>query len=178
LSLISPSPHLPILLCERLRQRLRSVQVSPSPHSPLTFRIVNNINELLTQVETSYNAADWSSLIEYLQQLILGVNSQHPEIVKNREYLLSLCLSMLDMGDFQQRWEITKVLINLGNIAIPSLIEILKDEDAEEELRWYAARTLGEFQHPDAITALVELLRNDADEELKKNCRNSTRTNG
>jgi len=25
------SPHLPILLCERLRQRLRSVQVSPSP---------------------------------------------------------------------------------------------------------------------------------------------------
>lgn len=119
------------------------------------------------QAQTAYNAADWSSLIQYLQELILGANSQHPEIVKNREYLLSLSLSILEMGDFQQRWEITKVLINLGNIAIPPLIEILKDEDAEEELRWYAARTLGEFQHPDAIAPLVELLKTDEDEELK-----------
>jgi len=128
---------------------------------------VNNINELLIQIKTSDNAADWSSLIQYLQQLILEADSQHPEIVKNREYLLSLALSMLEMGDFQQRWEITKVLNNLGNIAIPPLIEILKDEDVDEELRWYAARTLGEFQHPNAITALVELLKNDEDEELK-----------
>ncbi|MFN6518926.1 MAG: HEAT repeat domain-containing protein [Nostoc sp. CreGUA01] len=129
--------------------------------------MVNNINELLIQIKTSDNAADWSSLIQYLQQLILEADSQHPEIVKNREYLLSLALSMLEMGDFQQRWEITKVLTNLGNIAIPPLIEILKDEDVDEELRWYAARTLGEFQHPNAITALVELLKNDEDEELK-----------
>ncbi|MFN6537170.1 MAG: HEAT repeat domain-containing protein [Nostoc sp. EkiNYC01] len=129
--------------------------------------MVNNINQLLVQVQTAYNAADWSSLIQYLQQLILGANSEDPEIVKNREYLLSLTLSMLEMGDFQQRWEMTKVLINLGNIAIPPLIEILKDEDAEEELRWYAARTLGEFQHLDAIVPLVELLKTDEDEELK-----------
>ncbi|MDZ8080137.1 MAG: HEAT repeat domain-containing protein [Nostoc sp. DcaGUA01] len=129
--------------------------------------MVNNINELLIQIKTSDNAADWSSLIQYLQQLILEADSEHPEIVKNREYLLSLAISMLEMGDFQQRWEITKVLTNLGNIAIPPLIEILKDEDVDEELRWYAARTLGEFQHPNAITALVELLKNDEDEELK-----------
>ncbi|MBD2676148.1 MULTISPECIES: HEAT repeat domain-containing protein [Nostoc] len=129
--------------------------------------MVNNINQLLVQAQTAHDAADWSSLIQYLQQLILGADSEHPEIVKNREYLLSLALSMLEMGDFQQRWEITKVLTNLGNIAIPPLIEILKDEDADEELRWYAARTLGEFKHPDAITSLVELLKNDEDEELK-----------
>ncbi len=151
---ILTSPHLPHLPL-------------PTPHSPLTFRIVNNINELLIQIKTSDNAADWSSLIQYLQQLIVEADSQHPEIVKNREYLLSLALSMLEMGDFQQRWEITKLLTNLGNIAIPPLIEILKDEDVDEELRWYAARTLGEFQHPNAITALVELLKNDEDEELK-----------
>nr|WP_230967663.1 HEAT repeat domain-containing protein [Nostoc commune] len=121
----------------------------------------------MVQVQTAYNAAHWSSLIQYLQQLILGTDSEHPEIVKNREYLLKLTLSMLEMGDFQQRWEITKVLIHLGNIAIPPLIEILEDEDAEEELRWYAARTLGEFQHPEAIAPLVELLKTDEDEELK-----------
>jgi len=129
--------------------------------------MVSNINQLLVQAQTAYDAADWSSLIQYLQQLILATDSEHPEIVKNREYLLKLTLSMLEMGDFQQRWEITKALTRLGNIAIPPLIEILEDEDAEEELRWYAARTLGEFQHPEAIAPLVELLKTDEDEELK-----------
>ncbi|MEH2302342.1 MAG: HEAT repeat domain-containing protein [Nostoc sp.] len=129
--------------------------------------MVSNINQLLVQAQTAYDAADWSSLIQYLQKLILGVDSEHPEIVKNQEYLLTLTLSMLEMGDFQQRWEITKVLTHLGKIAIPPLIDILKDEDAEEELRWYAARTLGEFQHPEAIAPLVELLKTDEDEELK-----------
>ncbi|WP_375509809.1 HEAT repeat domain-containing protein [uncultured Nostoc sp.] len=129
--------------------------------------MVSNINQLLVQAQTAYDAADWSSLIQYLQQLILGTDSKHPEIVKNREYLLKLTLSMLERGDFQQRWEITKVLTHLGNIAIPPLIDILKDEDVEEELRWYAARTLGEFQHPEAIAPLVELLKTDEDDELK-----------
>lgn len=128
---------------------------------------MSNINQLLVQARTAYDAADWSSVIQYLQQLILGADSEHPEIVKNQEYLLTLTLSMLEMGDFQQRWEITKVLTHLGKIAIPPLIDILKDEDAEEELRWYAARTLGEFQHPEAIAPLVELLKIDEDEELK-----------
>jgi hypothetical protein len=82
---------------------------------------VSNINQLLVQAQTAYNAADWSLLIQYLQQLILGTNSEHPEIVKNRKYLLRLALSMLEMGDFQQRWEITKVLTHLGNIAVPKM---------------------------------------------------------
>ncbi|MEH2360440.1 HEAT repeat domain-containing protein [Nostoc sp.] len=129
--------------------------------------MVSNINQLLAQAQEAYDAADWSSLIQYLQQLILGADSEHPEIVKNREYLLNLALLILEMGDFQQRWEITKVLTNLGNIAISPLIDILEDEDAEEELRWYAARTLGEFQHPNAIASMVELLKTDEDEELK-----------
>ncbi|MEH1849088.1 MAG: HEAT repeat domain-containing protein [Nostoc sp.] len=129
--------------------------------------MVSNIKQLLVQAKAAYYAADWSSLIQYLQQLILGADSEHPEIVKNREYLLKLTLSMLEMGDFQQRWEITKVLTHLGNIAIPPLIKILEDEDAEDELRWYAARTLGELQHPEAIASIVELLKTDEDEELK-----------
>ncbi|MDZ8034083.1 HEAT repeat domain-containing protein [Nostoc sp. DedSLP04] len=137
--------------------------------------MVSNIKQLLVQAEAAHNAADWSSLIQYLQQLVLGADSEDPEIVKNREYLLKLTLSMLEMGDFQQRWEITKVLTRLGNIAIPPLIEILEDEDAEDELRWYAARTLGEFKHPEAyaesvgevIASIVELLKNDENDELK-----------
>lgn len=128
--------------------------------------IVNNIDQLLVQAQAAHDAGDWSLLIQYLQKLILE-DSQHPEIIKNQEYLLELALSVLEMADFQERWDITKVLISLGNIAIPRLIDILEDEDTEEEVRWYAARILGEFQHPDAINALVELLKTNEDEELK-----------
>ncbi|GBE95441.1 PBS lyase HEAT domain-containing protein repeat-containing protein [Nostoc cycadae WK-1] len=113
------------------------------------------------QAQTAYDSADWSSLIQYLQQLILVDDEQHSE------YLLELALSILEMGDFQQRWDISKVLLRLGKIAISPLISILEDEDTEEELRWYAARTLGEFQHPEAIAPLVELLKTSEDEELK-----------
>lgn len=118
------------------------------------------------QAQLAKDTSDLSSLIQYLQQLTL-TDSTNPEIVKNREHLLELALSVLQVGDFQQRWDITKVLIHLGNVAIPPLINILKDEDTEEELRWYAARILGKFQHPDTIFALVELLKKTEDEELK-----------
>ncbi|MEA5555171.1 HEAT repeat domain-containing protein [Nodularia spumigena] len=129
--------------------------------------MVNNINQLLAQAQAAADAADWSLLTQYLQQLTLTVDSTHPEIVKHRQYLLKLALSILEMGDFQQRWDIAKVLKQLGNIAIPPLIDILEDEDAEEDLRWYAVRTLGEFQHPEAIVSLVDLLKTGEDEELK-----------
>ena len=129
--------------------------------------MVNNINQLLAQAQAAADAADWSLLTQYLQQLMFSLDSTHPEIVKHRQYLLELALSILEMGDFQQRWDIAKVLKQLGNIAIPPLIDILEDEDAEEDLRWYAVRTLGEFQHPEAIVSLVDLLKTSEHEELK-----------
>ncbi|MDP5338291.1 MAG: HEAT repeat domain-containing protein [Nodularia sp. (in: cyanobacteria)] len=129
--------------------------------------MVNNINQLLAQAQAASDAADWSLLTQYLQQLTLTVDSTHPEIVKNREYLLELALSILEMGDFQERWDIAKVLKQWGNTAIPPLIDILEDEDAEENLRWYAVRTLGEFQHPEAIVSLVDLLKTSENQELK-----------
>lgn len=115
----------------------------------------------------AHDAADWSSLIQYLQQLTQKADSQHPEIIKNQEYLLELALTILEFGDFQQRWDISKVFTQLGNVAIPRLIEILEDEDAEEEVRWYAARILSEFQHPDTIAPLVQLLKTSDNQELK-----------
>lgn len=123
---------------------------------------MNNIGQILAQAQAANHAGDWSSLINYLQQLILVGKDE-----ADREYLLELALSALEMGDFQQRWDIAKVLISLGNITINPLIEILEDEDVEDELRWFAARILGEFPHPDVINPLVEFLQTNQDEELK-----------
>ncbi|NJM70672.1 MAG: PBS lyase [Scytonema sp. RU_4_4] len=130
--------------------------------------MVSNINQLLVQAQASYNASDWSSLIQCLQQLTQQEDSEHPESLKNQEYLLELALSVLETGDFQQRWEIAKVVTSLGTIAIHPLIDILKDEDAEEELRTYAARILGDLKNPNTIAPLMELLKTDESDELKE----------
>ena len=128
---------------------------------------MNNINQLLVQAQIAHDAADWSGVLQCVQQLILGEDAKDPEIVKNQEYLLELALSILEMGDFQQRWEIAKVFVRLGNVAITPLIDILQDEDAEDDLRWYAVRILGDLKNPIVITPLVELLKSSEDEELK-----------
>jgi HEAT repeat protein len=129
---------------------------------------VDNIKQLLVQAQAAYDASDSSSLTERLQQLISKENSESTEVVKNQELMLKLALSVLENGDFKQRWEVAQVFSHLGTIAIPPLVEILKEEDTEEELRWFIARLLGELKQPDAIPPLVELLKNAENEELRE----------
>ena len=172
---------------------------------------------LLEQAHAARSSANWSLLIQCLQQLIVGeIGSQSAEgcavrrtgVVPSgaegenvvppsqesevkplvdlalgkkrsarsqetvtlaepeRAQLLDLAIDVLASGDFHHRWDIAKVIPKLGQSAIAPLIEILEDEDAEEELRWFAGRILGEFNHPDVITALVELLKTSDSEEL------------
>ncbi|HLO86469.1 MAG TPA: HEAT repeat domain-containing protein [Nostocaceae cyanobacterium] len=118
-----------------------------------------DIPQFLQKSPTTYNPADWSALIEYLQN--------DPDIVKNQPHLLELALSAFYLGDFQQRWEISKILTGWGKIAIPLLIEILEDEEAEEELRWYVVRILGELRSPEVVQPLVNLLNHSENEELQ-----------
>lgn len=134
---------------------------------------MDNINQLLLQAKIAEDTADWSLLIQYLQKLISGEHVIQVEREQHREDLLELALTVLEMGDFQQRWEITKVFSYLGNITIAPLINILQDEDADEEVRWYAARILGELQHPDAIAPLVELLQSTDLQELQEMATNA-----
>jgi HEAT repeat protein len=86
--------------------------------------------------------------------------------IRESEELLNFALLRLENGDFQQRWEISKVLMKLGNVAVPALIEFLNDEDAEDELLWYAAKILGDLKNPEAISPLIELLQTSEREEL------------
>ncbi|HCF30609.1 MAG TPA: PBS lyase [Cyanobacteria bacterium UBA11049] len=125
--------------------------------------MVNNINQLLVQARSSYNANNWSSLIQCLQ---LIQESKDPEIVKNQEQLLEFALAILEMGDFHQRWEIAKVFVRFGSAAIPPLLEILEDEERDEESRSFAAQILGELKNPESIPPLVDLIKISEDEEL------------
>lgn len=116
------------------------------------------------QVQAARSAGNWTAVVQYLQNSILEEGQ--------RGQLLELSIDVLVAGDFHERWEIAKVFPKLRQSAsgveevIAPLVEILADADAEAELRWYAARILGEFNHPDVISALVELLKNSESEEL------------
>ncbi len=80
--------------------------------------------------------------------------------------ILDLALKVLEFGDFQARWEVAKIFPTLGNAAIAPLMDILQDEAAEIELRWFAGQILGEFDRPEVVQGLIDLVNSDSDEEL------------
>src|SRR4028118_1497303 len=130
------------------------------------------MSNALEQATAAAQQRNWSLLNQFLQQLPLGKNAVDTEAGSvslsdtDLEQVLNLALDVLDAGDFQERWEVAKVFPKLGAIAIAPLLEILEDEDADLELRWFAGRILGEFNHPSVITRLVEFLKTSEDEDL------------
>jgi len=120
---------------------------------------------ILEQAQVAADRQNWPSLVQCLQQLPLK-GQQPPETV-NLELAVSLAIQVLESGDFQDRWEIAKILPNLGTVAIAPLTDILENEDADREQRWFAARILGKFDRPEVIEALAKLVKN-SDEELSQ----------
>jgi HEAT repeat protein len=113
----------------------------------------------LNRAITAADSGIWSSVIECLQNLDL-------DRVADREQILDLALQVLLNGDFEQQWEIAKLIPKLGEIAIQPLLEIVNDLDLDLEDRWFAARILGGFHQPQVVTALVAIVRQNEDSEL------------
>ncbi len=130
------------------------------------------MSTVLEKATTAAQQGNWSLLNQYLQQLPLGKNATDADAESaplndsDLEQVLNLALDVLDAGDFQERWEVAKVFPKLGAIAIAPLIELLEDDEADLEMRWFAGRILGEFNHPTVITSLVHLLKTSEDEDL------------
>lgn len=80
---------------------------------------------------------------------------------------LQWVVQLLTTGDFSRRWQVAKLLPAFGVRAIAPLRAILEDPETDLEGRWFAARILGEFQHPTAIQGLVELLQTSESAELR-----------
>ncbi|PSB41235.1 PBS lyase [filamentous cyanobacterium Phorm 6] len=123
------------------------------------------MSNILEQAQAAADRQNWPLLVECLQQVTAN-DSQSPE-QHILDQAVSLAIQALEWGDFQDRWEIAKVLPNLGNGAIAPLIAVLEDEDADTEPRWFAARILGKYARPEVIQALVKLVKN-SDEELSQ----------
>lgn len=75
---------------------------------------------------------------------------------------IDLAFQTLVEGNFQSRWDLAKVIPGFGEEAIAPLAKLLHHPDAE--LRWFAARILGDIDHPQAIVLLVDLLATPEEE--------------
>ena len=134
-------------------------------------KVDNQVLDNRRTIEQGIQAAqqqNWLLVIHYLQQLSL--DRKRPSLIRlsqtTWEKGFQLALSVLLNGDFQQRWEIAKIMPRLGKGVIYPLITVLEDEEVDLEIRWFISRILGEFNHPAIVIALVKLLQQTEQEEL------------
>jgi HEAT repeat protein len=123
------------------------------------------MSDVLERAEVAEQERNWSLLTQCLQEW--DNRDRGLEIdAADLQQVLTWALAVLTSGDFQARWEIAKVLTNLGKIAIAPLIAMIEDEEADLEPRWFAVRILGNFDRPEAIATLVDVLKSSESEEL------------
>ena len=125
---------------------------------------------LLEQATLAADQANWSLLLQYLPQLLGKENPTQNKLnnltENHQQNLLNWALQILENGDFQERWEIAKIIPNFGTSSLEPLIEIIQDEDCDTELRWFAGRILAEFNCPQVIETLVNVLKTSQEAEL------------
>ncbi|BAQ66367.1 HEAT repeat domain-containing protein [Geminocystis sp. NIES-3709] len=96
------------------------------------------------------------------------VTSKSSNFVINENEFISLdfALEVLELGDFEEKWAISKVLVKYGEAVIPFLKKIILDENADVESRWYGLKILSQIRHPEIILILTELLTTTQEEDL------------
>lgn len=136
--------------------------------------MINSQINLWEQAQSAQDTANWSLLLQCLQQLLVEKKSEWQVATSGESscpsqqlQLLEWAMDVLIFGDFHQRWDAAKLLPKFGQGAIAPLIELLQDEDADEELQWFIARSLGQFDRTDAIAALIEILKTSESEEIQ-----------
>ena len=126
------------------------------------------MNHLVHHIESSTQREDCSLAISQLQDLLLEEKPFLSEQEQN--YLIDLALSTLKKGNFQQQWQLAKLLPKLGAGVVPPLIEVLEDERADLDYRWFAGKILGNFIEPKVIISLTNILNSNAPEDVKELC--------
>ncbi len=78
--------------------------------------------------------------------------------------VLDALLLALEWGDFQVRWEVAKVLPNLGEGAIAPLLDWLQDDEADAEVQWFVVRMVGSWAGDAAIDRVIDILQSGTPE--------------
>lgn len=124
------------------------------------------MTNLLKKARVAAQQQDWASLSQYLQQAILGepAGASSPSIAD----FLPFVIAVLESGCFQDRWDVAKVLPQFGEGAIAPLVGLVQDPEQDLEARWFAARALGNWDHPLAIQTLALVITTGRDDDLSQ----------
>lgn len=137
---------------------------------------------LVYRAKEAAQTANWSTLQQCLNQYLrasfsksceteLGQKSSlaqvtfsEAQIQANQQMqsnVLDIALYALQVGDFQARWDLAKVIPDFGIEAIAPLLTLLDDatDDDDWELAWFITRILGHYPCAEAIAALGDVLR-------------------
>ncbi len=123
---------------------------------------------ILEKAELAANQQNWGQVADYLQQIPdFSQRKRRSSLeAENSSQVLNLALMVLFHGDFPEKWAIAKIISYLGTTAIEPLVSILEDESIDVEVRWFAARILGNFKEQVVVIALGNLLQNTEESEL------------
>ena len=117
------------------------------------------------QLATAIAASDWSKVCKLAERSFFSDQAgDRTQIQILNSQILNGLLQALEWGDFQVRWDVSKLLPKLGNVAIDPLLnrlnETLNDTtDFDEELQWFVVRTLGAWEDDGVMLALLEVLK-------------------
>lgn len=133
-----------------------------------TVDLIASIETILQRGMEAANRQNWSVVNKNLQQLPLSQNKKELLLptTSARQTAFKLATQVLLEGDFQQQWEVAKILPLLGKSIIEPSIALLKDSTVDIEARWFICGILGKFPERRVILALVELLQQTEIEEL------------
>jgi HEAT repeat protein len=89
------------------------------------------------------------------------------DLVLDGAEVLKLSLQVLTQGDFQDSWQVAKVLPKLGDRVIEPLLAILQNTDLEPAAHWFAGSILGSLDSELVVESIaVQLGNSDITPEL------------
>jgi HEAT repeat protein len=114
-------------------------------------------DNLLASAHLAADRGDWEEVSNYL--LAIDPALHEPEII-------DLSLRVLTQGDFQDSWQVAKVLPKLGDAVIQPLLAILQNADLEPAAYWFAGRILGGSTSPTVVEAMIDRLSQNPPPEI------------
>lgn len=128
------------------------------------------VKAILVQGFEDTQRKNWLGVSNQLQQLpqtkAKGSGKQFLLSSEDWDLAFEISLKMLMEGDFQHKWEITKLFPLLGNQIVVPLNSLALDQTVESEVRWFICQILGSFPQQSVVLTLVQLLQQSTDREL------------
>lgn len=139
---------------------------------PETNQSSTAVRETLELGLTAAQQQNWSLVNYYLKLLPQSQSHKRGNTMlltgDDWQQGLNLATLVLIKADFQQRWEVQKLLPSFGNQIVALMLELLQDETIESEARWFICQVLANFPEPKVIVALIKLLQQTPEPELKE----------